>query len=93
MRQIELEKKGKYEEMVEYIYNNYDIDEETNFNFTRIVETNAKMRRRKEFKNVYSYEVECTIHLNNNEHKKNLFKKVCMPERTYKPDFDRLGID
>lgn len=95
MKKIELEMKGTYDEIVEYIKNNYDIEEPTEFIFKKIVRTNAKMRRRKEYKNVYNYEVEGRITLNDNNHKMNLYKKVFF-ERKFSytsSDFARNGID
>lgn len=96
MKEIKLENKGTYEEIVEFIYKNYDIVEPTKFVFTKVVETNAKMRRRKEYKNIYKYEVEGQIILNNNNHKENLFRKVCISQVKYgytAEDFERNGID
>lgn len=94
MNEIKLEIKDTYENVVKYIYNNYDIMKPTAFLFTKIVNTNSKMRKKKEFKNVYSFETDGIIILNDNNHKKNLFKKVCMPSigQGY-VDFDKLGID
>ena len=94
MKEIKLEIKDTYENVVEYIYNNYSIEEPTKFIFTKVVKTNSKMRRRKEYKNIYSYELEGTIILNNDNHKKNLFKKICLP--VVGPqyiNFDEMGID
>lgn len=94
MKEIKLEKKGTYEEMVRFIYNNYDITEPTKFIFTKVVETNAKMRRRAIYKNVYKYEVEGQITLNDNNHKENLFRKICSPQiGTRYVDFAAMGID
>lgn len=94
MKEIKLENKGTYEEMVEYIYKNYDIEEPTKFIFTKVVETNAKMRRRSKYKGVYSYETQGEIILNDNNHKKNLFNKVCIPQiGTRYVDFAAMGID
>ena len=56
MKEIKLEKKGTYEEMVRFIYKNYEITEPTKFIFTKVVETNAKMKRRTKNKNVYKSE-------------------------------------
>ena len=96
MKEIKLEMKGKYEDVVEYINKNIEIEEPTTFLFTKIVETNAKMRRRKEYKNIYSYEVEGKITLNDNNHKNNLYRKVCLPTPKYSytaEDFAMYGID
>lgn len=96
MKEIKLENKGTYEEIVEFIYKNYDITEPTKFVFTKVVETNAKMRRRAMYKNVYKYEVEAQITLNDNNHKENLFRKVCIPTMKFgytTEDFRRNGID
>ena len=94
MKEIKLEEKGTYEEVVEHIYNNYTITEPTKFSFTRIVNTNAKMRRIKKFKDVYQFEEESHIILNDDNHKKNLYRKVCIPQigQGY-VDFERMGID
>lgn len=94
MKEIKLEIKDTYENIVRHIYNNYDIVEPTKFAFTKIMNTNAKMRNKKEFKNVYSYEIEGTIILNDNTHKRNIFKKVCLPKIGQDNiNFDSLGID
>ena len=94
MKEIKLEIKDSYENVVSYINSNFDIEEPTKFTFIKIVETNAKMRRRKEYKNVYSYEVEGTVVLNDNNHKNNLYKKVCLPVvGTRYVDFNKMGID
>ncbi len=93
MKELKLEIKDTYENIVEYIYNNLDITEPTKFIFTKIINTNAKMRRRKEFKNIYSFEKEGYIILNDNNHKNNLFKKVCLPSNSGYVDFEKFGID
>lgn len=93
MKEIRLESKGTYEEIVEYIYQNYDITEPTKFTFTKVVRTNAKQRRRKEFKDVYQYEEEGTILLNDNNHKKNLLNKVIGCVGSSYVDFNKWGID
>jgi hypothetical protein len=96
MKEINLEKKGTYEEMVEYIREQFDIQEPTIFKFTKIVETNAKMRRTKEYKNIYKYETEGFIKLNDNNHKENLFKKVVFNNNNYytsREYFAKMGID
>ena len=96
MKEIKLEIKGTYEEIVEFIRNNYDIVEPTKFIFTKIVETNAKMRRLSKYKNVYEFEKEGFIALNDNAHKENLFKKVCIPKINYgysQEYMARMGID
>lgn len=54
------------------------------------------MRRLKKYKDIYKYETEGIIKLNDNNHKENLFKKVCLPKARYgftKEDFERLGVD
>lgn len=94
MKKMKLTIKDTYENVVEYIYKHYDILEPTEFTFTKIVNTNAKMRRRKEFKNVYYFEKDGVIVLNNNIHKRNLFKKVCLaPLGGEVTDFEKYGID
>lgn len=94
MKEIKLEIKDTYENIVNYINSNFDIKEPTKFVFTKIVETNAKMRKRKEYKNIYSYETEGSIILNDNNHKNNLYKKVCLPNiGTKYVDFAKMGID
>ena len=96
MKEINLEMKMTYEDMVRYIRENYEIEEPTIFKFIKIVETNAKMRRLKKYKDIYKYETEGIIKLNYNNHKENLFKKVCLPKASYgftKEDFERLGVD
>ena len=96
MKEIKLENKGTYEEMVRFIYKNYNIEEPTKFTFTKIVETNAKMRRREIYKNVYKYEVEDNIIINDNNHKENLYRKVCVPPLKFgytAEDFIKNGID
>lgn len=94
MKEIKLSKKGSYEEVVKLIYNNFTITEPTRFTFKKIVETNAKMRRYAKYKNVYEYEIESYIELNDENHKKNLYKKVCShPIGGYTPDWNALGID
>ncbi len=94
MKEIKLEMKGTYEEIVEYIRDNFDITEPTTFIFTKIVKTNAKMRKLAKFKNIYEYETEGSIKLNDNSHKENLFKKTCLNQigQSY-VNFDRYGID
>ena len=72
----------------------FEAEEPTKFIFTKIVETNAKMRRRAIYKNVYKYEVEGQITLNDNNHKENLFRKICSPQiGTRYVDFAAMGID
>ncbi len=93
MKEIKLEIKGTYEEIVKYINENYDIEEQTLFTFTKIVKTNAKMRRLSQYKNVYEYETEGFIKLNDNNHKENLFRKVCLPSIGGYVDFNKYGID
>lgn len=94
MKVVELNFRGKYEDAVEYIYKNIKIEEPTEFKFTRIIETNAKMRKRAEFKNIYKYEVEGSLKLNDNNHAKNLYNKVFYSNfGTKYEDFERLGID
>lgn len=96
MKIIKLEFKKTYEEMVEYIHDNYDIEEPTTFEFTKIVKTNAKMRRLAKFKGVYEYETLGIINLNDNKHKENLFKKVCLPSfgGSYTQNYmSSMGID
>ena len=39
MKEIKLENKGTYEEIVRFICKNYNIEEPTKFIFTKIVET------------------------------------------------------
>ena len=52
------------------------------------------MRRRAIYKNVYKYEVEGQITLNDNNHKENLFRKICNPQiGTRYVDFASMGID
>ena len=94
MKEIKLELKGTYEEVVEFIRDNFDIKEPTIFTFTKIMKTNAKMRKLAKYKNVYEYEVESNIKLNDNNHKENLFKKVCVGAigQGY-VDFAKYGID
>lgn len=55
MKIIKLEFKKTYEEMVEYIHDNYDIEEPTTFEFTKIVKTNAKMRRLAKYARLYVF--------------------------------------
>lgn len=96
MKNVVIDKKAKYEEMVEFIYNNMVIDEPTIISFTKIVETNAKQRKLAKYKGIYEYEVAGQIVLQDENHKKNLYKKVCLPQigggysNGY---FTRMGID
>ena len=53
MKEINLEMKMTYEDMVRYIRENYEIEEPTIFKFIKIVETNANMRRLKKYKDIY----------------------------------------
>lgn len=93
MKEIKLEIKDTYNNVVEFISRNFNITEPTKFTFTKVVETNAKMRRRAAYKNVYSYETESCIILNDNNHKDNLYKKVCLTGGTQYVDFAKMGID
>ena len=94
MKKINLDFKGEYESAVEFIRDNFTISEPTEFEFTRIFKTNAKQRKLKEFKNVYEYERPYTITLNNDDHKENLFKKVCVGTvGTKSVNFEAMGID
>ena len=94
MKEIKLDIKGTYEEIVEFIRDNFNIQEPTTFTFAKIVKTNAKQRKLKQFKNVYEYETEGIIKLNDNNHKENLFKKVCLTKvgQGY-VNFEKYGID
>ena len=54
------------------------------------------MRRLAKFKGVYEYETLGIINLNDNKHKENLFKKVCLPSfgGSYTQDYmSSMGID
>lgn len=95
MKEIKLEIVDTYENAVKHIYNNYEVTERTKFVYTRIVKTNAKMRRIKEFKNVYEFEEESCIILNDNKHKYNLYNKVCLPQPVGQGyvDFAAMGVD
>lgn len=93
MKEIKLEIKDTYENVVEYINKNFDVTEPTIFIFTKIVKTNAKMRKCPKYNNFYEFETEGKITLNDNNHKRNLFNKVCLNGGTRYVDFAKMGID
>ena len=97
MKEIKLEIKGSYKEVVEFINKNYNITEPTVFLFTQVKETNAKMRRYKEWKGIYKYEVDSHILLNDDNHKRNLYNKVCgttIKQWGYSQSYmARMGVD
>lgn len=93
MKEEKLNFKGSYEEAVEYIYKNIDITEPIKFEFTEVIPVNAQMRRIPQFKGMYSYEKTGYVKLNDNNHKENLYRKVCIHLGTQHTDFAAMGID